>query len=313
MSKKSPVLPPAAAAGVILLALLLAPGARGQPLESAGCEPMRTLHWTSPALTGLDVLELQERLEELGYGPLAKDGVYGSETVAAVRAFQRDHGLAADGVAGPLTWQALGAGSAPASAPAAAQPTGELSIVVDIDRLTLTLYADGEPFKTYPVAVGRPTQFTQSPVGEWKIIQKSRNWGGGFGTRWLGLNVPWGIYGIHGTNKPWSIGRRASAGCIRMHNRDVEELYQWVSIGTPVIIRGTVPDVPLNRTLAAGHSGRDVVFLQFRLADLGFDPQGADGRFGPNTERAVEELQRLYGLPVDGRAYEDVYYVLGLK
>ena len=47
------------------------------------------------------------------------------------------------------------------------------------------------------------------------------NWGGGFGTRWLGLNVPWGIYGIHGTNQPWSIGTQASAGCIRMFNRHV--------------------------------------------------------------------------------------------
>ena len=116
----------------------------------------------------------------------------------------------------------------PVATPPLAKPEGEMMIVVDTIQLKLTLYVDGEPYKTYPVAVGRPNQFTLSPVGEWRIVHKSRNWGGGFGTRWMGLNVPWGIYGIHGTNKPWSIGTRASAGCIRMFNRDVEELYAWV-------------------------------------------------------------------------------------
>ena len=188
-----------------------------------------------------------------------------------------------------------------------------MMIVVDTNQLKLTLYVNGEPYKTYPVAVGRPNQFTLSPVGEWKIIHKSRNWGGGFGTRWMGLNVPWGIYGIHGTNKPWSIGTRASAGCIRMFNHDVEELYEWVPTGTPVKIIGVEPDVSFDRRLRTGLTGRDVVFVQLRLQELGFDAQGADGRYGPNTARAVEELQRLYGLPVDGEVYEDVYYILGLK
>lgn len=41
---------------------------------------------------------------------------------------------------------------------------------------------------------------------------------------------------IHGTNQPGSIGRAASYGCIRMHNRDVEDLFARVTIGTPVIV-----------------------------------------------------------------------------
>lgn len=279
-----------------------------------GCEPIRTLTLQTPAVDGQDVMELQQRLVELGYGPLKVDGEYGPKTAEAVRAFQRSHGLTVDGTAGPATWEALGAGIQSTATPSqTGPPQGSLSIEVDTQKLQLTLYADGKSYKTYPVAVGRPTQFTISPVGEWRIIYKGRNWGGGFGTRWMGLNVPWGIYGIHGTNKPWSIGRRESAGCIRMHNRDVEELFNWVPTGTPVTIRGVEPDVSFNRTLHVGMTGRDVVFVQFRLGDLGFAPQGADGRFGPNTARAVEELQRLYGLPVDGRVYDDVYYLLGLK
>ncbi len=298
----------------VMLALQAAAAEAPQSDIDVGCGPERALVPTVPSLTGADVAELQERLVGLGYGPLAIDGVYGPKTIEAVRSFQRDQRLVPDGVVGAITWNALSgdvltvAQSEPNEA-----PTGELSIVVDTDRLTLTLYADGEPFKTYRVAVGRPNQGTLSPVGEWRIIQKSLNWGGGFGTRWMGLNVPWGIYGIHGTNKPWSIGTRASAGCIRMHNRDVEELYMWVPVGTRVIIRGVDPDVLFNRRLTVGVTGRDVVYVQLRLQELGFNARGADGRFGPNTAEAVKELQRLYGLPVDGEVYDDVYYILGLK
>jgi lipoprotein-anchoring transpeptidase ErfK/SrfK len=41
---------------------------------------------------------------------------------------------------------------------------------------------------------------------------------------------------IHGTNQPGSIGRAASYGCFRMHNRDVEDLFARVAVGTPVIV-----------------------------------------------------------------------------
>jgi len=180
-----------------------------------------------------------------------------------------------------------------------------------VNERTLTLYSAGQPYKSYPVAVG--TSRTPSPVGEWLIVHKDSGWGDGFGTRWLGLNVPWGIYGIHGTNKPWSIGTQASQGCIRMFNRDVEELYRWVPLRTPVRIVGPTPDLAFNRTLQPGATGADVVQVQLRLKELGFDLGYADGRYGPQTEAAVRELQRFYGLPEDGRVYEDIYYVLGLK
>lgn len=43
-------------------------------------------------------------------------------------------------------------------------------------------------------------------------------------------------YAIHGTNRPDSIGRFVSHGCIRMHDRDVMDLFRRVSVGTPVIV-----------------------------------------------------------------------------
>lgn len=96
--------------------------------------------------------------------------------------------------------------------------------------------------KSYPVAVGKPS--TPTPTGIFKIVNKVIKPGGILGTRWMGLSVPNGTYGIHGTNNPSSIGKFISNGCIRMFNNDVEELYPQVNIGTPVIIKDKI-DAPM--------------------------------------------------------------------
>lgn len=106
------------------------------------------------------------------------------------------------------------------------------SIIVRLGSKTLELYKDGMLFKTYSVAIGKPS--TPTPTGDFTIINKAINPGGAFGTRWLGLSKP--HYGIHGTNEPSSIGKAVSNGCVRMHNKDVEELTRLVSIGTKVKI-----------------------------------------------------------------------------
>jgi lipoprotein-anchoring transpeptidase ErfK/SrfK len=50
------------------------------------------------------------------------------------------------------------------------------------------------------------------------------------------LTLSGGDYAIHGTNNPGSIGGFVSAGCIRMYNQDIVDLYDRVSIGTPVVV-----------------------------------------------------------------------------
>src|SRR4051794_40000006 len=72
-------------------------------------ETARMLRLTSPLLHGQDVQAVQSRLVALGYSPGAVDGYYGDATAAAVRAFQRDHGLEADGIVGPKTSATLSA------------------------------------------------------------------------------------------------------------------------------------------------------------------------------------------------------------
>jgi len=45
-----------------------------------------------------------------------------------------------------------------------------------------------------------------------------------------------GTYAIHGTDRPASVGRFVSHGCIRMYNADIRELFSMVTVGTPVIV-----------------------------------------------------------------------------
>lgn len=187
-------------------------------------------------------------------------------------------------------------------------PPGTKTIVINVSKRILDLYSDGQFYKKYRIAVGKSD--TPTPIGEWNIVWKDYNWGTGFGTRWMGLNVPWGIYGIHGTNKPWSIGQFASHGCIRMRNKDVEELFEWVPVGTSVRIEGRKMKVA--RTLKHQMSGSDVALLQMKLQELGYLKSRADGVFGTITKEAVENYQREHNLELTGIVNKQLAELLGI-
>jgi L,D-transpeptidase catalytic domain len=121
------------------------------------------------------------------------------------------------------------------------QPTRR--IVVSIPDRKLALLEDGRVVKIYDVAVG--AQVSPSPSGEFQIAQRLSNPtyykpgvvigpgpGNPLGTRWMGLNVKG--FGIHGTNRPSSVGKNASHGCIRLKNSDVEDLFARVRVGDRV-------------------------------------------------------------------------------
>ncbi len=188
----------------------------------------------------------------------------------------------------------------------------QLTIQIDPIRNRLKLFADGTLYKNYPIALGKPE--TPTPIGDFSVINKYKNWGSGFGTRWIGLNVPWGTYGIHGTNKPHLIGGDVSHGCVRMRNRDVEELYELIRIGTKVSILGHVLGEPDHspRRLAKGDNGADVQYIQSRLKSAGYFRGTVNGRFGPQTELALKTFEREKNLPVDGVMSLHDYIALGL-
>ena len=191
------------------------------------------------------------------------------------------------------------------------RPTGRIDIVVDTVDRTLTVSSDGKAYQKFPVAVGKSS--TPSPPGQWQIVSKGA-WSGGFGTRWLGLNTPWGKYGIHGTNKPWQIGGLVSAGCIRMLNHDVELIFDWIPIGTQVVITGNSfgPLRNPRREIGSGERGPDVLAVQKRLKILGFDPGAQDGMYEQATIDAVKEFQKAHSMRVTGIVTDEVYDALGL-
>lgn len=79
------------------------------PRGLGGSTPMPWRPTIRKGSTGEDVVYCQQLLMKLSYdlSPYNADGKYGNKTAAAVKAFQKDHGLNADGVVGPLTWDAL--------------------------------------------------------------------------------------------------------------------------------------------------------------------------------------------------------------
>lgn len=120
-------------------------------------------------------------------------------------------------------------------------------IVVSIPDRKIALIENGQVARVYSIAVGAAA--TPSPSGEYTVatLIPHPTWyqpgkvvrpgpANPLGTRWIGLSLPG--YGIHGTNQPRSIGHNASHGCIRMRNRDVEELFGRVRVGDVVELRG---------------------------------------------------------------------------
>lgn len=255
---------------------------------------------------GTELADLQRFLARMGYyhGPVS--GRFDAETTQAIKKFQRVNGLEETGIVDGPTWEALG-DSVHGTPVIMKPPSDNIRLVIDLSYLSLTVLVDDQPFQSFPVAVGKFE--TPSPVGDWKIIKKGK-WSGGFGTRWLGLNVPWGIFGIHGTNKPWSIGSFESHGCIRMFNQDVEEIFQWVRVGTPVHVIGD--PFAGRRVLLRGERGPDVYFLQKRLRQLKLLDGPADGYFSYGTEKSVLQFQTRAGLKRTGQIGFDEYAKLGL-
>lgn len=160
-------------------------------------------------------------------------------------------------------------------------------ILVDVEESRLYLFENDKIVKVYKCAGGKPS--TPSPIGTWKIIQKA-NWGEGFGGSWMGFNVPWGQFGIHGTLDKYSIGWSSSHGCIRMNNEDVAELYKIIPYGTKVtIVDGVYGAFGKGfRSLKSGMYGSDVLEIQKKLKELGFLNASPNGKFGEATEEAIK-------------------------
>ncbi len=134
-------------------------------------------------------------------------------------------------------------------------------IVVNLAEMRMYYFrTPGHAPITFPIGVGR--EGLQTPTGKTTIIRKTA------GPMWFptdrmreekpylpkavpagpsnplgthALYLGWPTFLIHGSNKPWAIGRRVSSGCMRMYPEDIRKLFELVPVGTRV----TVVDQPI--------------------------------------------------------------------
>ena len=158
----------------------------------------------------------------------------------------------------------------PATAPSAAA-TGpatplDRAVILDRQRRLLSLMENGRVVRRFPVAVGMPGW--ETPVGRFQVLNKTENpvWehpekgthtpagpANPLGSRWIGFHQDclgrrgWDgehmldvkgcvVAGFHGTPHRWTVGQALSHGCVRLYEEHVRQVFDFVSIGTPVTV-----------------------------------------------------------------------------
>lgn len=131
-------------------------------------------------------------------------------------------------------------------------------IVINLSELRLFYFPDTQHVITFPIAIGRKDWETQQ--GTTKIVMKREHptWTPPESIREENPELPdvipagidnplgeyamslgWPNYVIHGTNKPYSVGKRASHGCIRLYPEDIKKLFKSIKLGTKVNVIDT--------------------------------------------------------------------------
>ena len=177
-----------------------------------------------------------------------------------------------------------------------AEPEG---IIINLADMRLYYVSEpGAPPQSYPIGIGREGLTT--PLGTTEVVRKkvdptwrptprmrgrrsrscpSRSAGRARQPARQPGHVPrLAAYLIHGTNKPWGIGRRSSSGCIRMYPEDIEALFDKIAVGTKV----TVVDQPVKLGWIDGE-----LFMEAHPTQAQSDQLEALGRFDPLLPSSV--------------------------
>ncbi len=178
-------------------------------------------------------------------------------------------------------------------------------IVINLSEMRLYFFSEpGAEPETFPIGIGR--EGWQTPTGTSRIVRKTEapSWYPPESIRAerpelpavvepgednpLGshaLYLDWPAYLIHGTNRPWGIGRRISSGCIRMYPEDIIDLFARVPVNTPV----TVVDQPVK----LGWIG-DALYLEAHPTQHQSDVLEIDGRFDPEVPTGILGLVEAF-------------------
>ena len=245
--------------------------------------PTRTLCF---GMSGEDVRYTQQRLSALGYYNNGLDGQFGNGVLKAVKAFQKNNGLTADGVLGPASLKLLFSASAiPADGSATPTPTPTPSPAPDN---TLEWGDSGEAVRQLQVRLKELGYYSSSIDGQY------------------GSGTYAAIYTFQQRNGLAATGKADTATLIRLYSDDAIGA-EDSSAPTPTPTPTPLPQVTPSRTLRYGTTGEDVKLLQNRLIELGYLKTMADGNFGAGTLNALKAFQKANGLSVDGVAGSQTY------
>ena len=179
----------------------------------------------------------------------------------------------------------------------------ERDIVINLAERRLYFFGDGAAdIRSWPIGVGRLTYTT--PLGETRIVKKEVDpvWRPTPEMRAEDPSLPeavpacpanplgrfalylgWPQYLIHGTNRPWGIGRRVSRGCIRLYPEGIAELFGLVEVGMKV----TVVDQPAK---LAWHNER--LYLEIHPSRAQLDALEETGAFKAEPLDGLMDLVR---------------------
>ena len=246
---------------------------------------------------GSQVLQLQERLIELGYLKTTASGTYDANTISAVRSFQRKNGLTSNGTADVNTQKAIySAAAVPASATATPKVTATPAPTptVAVPEVSLRSGDTGDDVKTL-----------QKRLKELGYYRSTIDGKMGRAT----VNALKAFQEAHGLEADGVAGKAT-----------YEVLFSANALAkgtTPTPLPTATPGPEATGTSSAAwpvlrrnDSGDSVAQLQEALIELGYLSGKADGNYGANTEQAVKSFQKANGLTADGTAGQETQKVL---
>ena len=279
----------------------------GQPKNSAGTKTsIRTLSPVAEVSMkkgnkGAAVTELQQKLIELGYLKGTPSGTYDTDTIGAVRSFQKKNGLTSNGTADATTRQLIMSGTALGAK----------------DTATPTVVITPSPTPTVPVPAvslrngdkGDDVKLVQKRLKELGYYKSSVDGKMGKGT----VNALKAFQKAHGLNDDGVAGQATYAVLFSDNalKKGTTPTPQPTVIPTPAPEVTAAPAAAVSwPTLRKDDSGTDVAQLQEALIQLGYLSGKADGNYGTKTVEAVRAFQKANGLTADGTAGEQTQRTL---
>lgn len=292
--------------------------------------------------TGETVKYIQNKLINKGYflGRTGADGIFGFQTEKAVRQFQIDSNLSADGIIGPLTWEKL---EDPTIVISSSYPgniigmgaRGDNVLKIQRELIRRGYNVPGGADGQYGSGCRETVKKFQGDNGlEIDGVVGKRTWDTLFPT--LGIELPYPgkiiTMGSRGENviriqkRLIRLGYNVPGGADGQYSSGCREMIKKFQGDNGLEIDGDVGEntwntlFPLQNQkensewpryyIAKGMSDGNVSIIQTRLSNLGYSIGPIDGIFGENTEEAIKNFQETNHLDVDGIVGRDTWNAL---